>query len=89
VNVQLNRETHGGEDVAVYATGPMSFLFTGVNEQNYLAYAMAYALCVGDAEFKADCELFGRRARLVGSASSTVAESGVILFLLAWVIVLQ
>ena len=40
-------ETHGGEDVAVYARGPMSHLFHGVQEQNYIAHAMAYASCVG------------------------------------------
>jgi len=55
VNVPLRDETHGGEDVAVYAYGPMSHLFTGVNEQHYLAHAMAYASCVGDAAYKADC----------------------------------
>lgn len=29
------------------ARGPMSHLFQGVQEQNYLAHAMAYAACVG------------------------------------------
>uniref|UniRef100_A0A1I8N073 alkaline phosphatase n=1 Tax=Musca domestica TaxID=7370 RepID=A0A1I8N073_MUSDO len=40
-------ETHGGEDVAVYASGPWSHLFTGVYEQNAIPHMMAYALCVG------------------------------------------
>ncbi|XP_025087400.1 alkaline phosphatase, tissue-nonspecific isozyme-like [Pomacea canaliculata] len=40
-------ETHGAEDVAVYATGPMAFLIQGVKEQNYIAHVMAYAACVG------------------------------------------
>ena len=39
--------THGGEDVGIYATGPMSHLFHGVHEQNYIAHVMAYASCVG------------------------------------------
>lgn len=43
----LDSETHGGEDVAVLARGPMAHLFQGVNEQSYLAHAMAYASCVG------------------------------------------
>jgi alkaline phosphatase len=45
--VPLGSETHGGEDVAIYARGPMSHLFHGVQEQNYIAHAMAYASCVG------------------------------------------
>ncbi|KAI0239472.1 Alkaline phosphatase, tissue-nonspecific isozyme [Lamellibrachia satsuma] len=39
--------SHGGEDVAIYARGPMSHLFNGVHEQNYIAHAMEYASCVG------------------------------------------
>ena len=33
--------------MAIYATGPMSHLFHGVHEQNYIAHVMAYASCVG------------------------------------------
>jgi len=54
VNVPLDQETHGGEDVAIYASGPMSHLFHGVVEQNYVAHAMAYASCVGSN--KAHCD---------------------------------
>jgi alkaline phosphatase len=45
--VPIGSETHGGEDVAIYANGPMAHLFHGVQEQNYIAHAMAYASCVG------------------------------------------
>ncbi|CAL1531293.1 unnamed protein product, partial [Lymnaea stagnalis] len=45
--VHMESETHGGEDVAVYAIGPQSFLFSGVHENSYLPIAMAYASCVG------------------------------------------
>ncbi|KAG1652110.1 Alkaline phosphatase, tissue-nonspecific isozyme [Nymphon striatum] len=38
---------HGGQDVQAFAIGPMSHLFHGTQEQTYLAYAMAYASCVG------------------------------------------
>lgn len=46
--VPTTSSTHSGEDVAVLARGPMSHLFQGVQEQNYIAHAMAYAACVGE-----------------------------------------
>ena len=42
--VPLTLETHSGEDVAVYATGPGAHLFRGSREQNYLYHAMVRAL---------------------------------------------
>ena len=45
--VHLDSETHGGEDVPVYASGPMSHLFEGTFEQSYIAHAMAYSGCIG------------------------------------------
>ena len=45
--VPTDSETHGGEDVPIYAHGPMAHLFHGVHEQNYVAHVMAYASCVG------------------------------------------
>ncbi|XP_037124364.1 alkaline phosphatase, tissue-nonspecific isozyme [Syngnathus acus] len=45
--VPTDSATHSGEDVAVLARGPMAHLFHGVQEQNYIAHAMAYAACVG------------------------------------------
>ncbi|KAL4630743.1 intestinal-type alkaline phosphatase-like isoform X1 [Arapaima gigas] len=44
--VPLDSETHGGEDVAIYAKGPMAHLFHGVKEQNYVAHVLAYAACL-------------------------------------------
>ncbi|NWX89122.1 PPBI phosphatase, partial [Nothoprocta ornata] len=44
--VPLSSETHGGEDVAILAKGPMAHLFHGVQEQTYVAHAMAYAACI-------------------------------------------
>ncbi|TDG41248.1 hypothetical protein AWZ03_012332 [Drosophila navojoa] len=41
------RGVHSGEDVAVFALGPQSHLFSGVMEQNLLPHLMAYAACVG------------------------------------------
>ncbi|XP_005142354.3 intestinal-type alkaline phosphatase isoform X1 [Melopsittacus undulatus] len=44
--VPLKSESHGGEDVAILAKGPMAHLFHGVQEQTYVAHAMAYAACL-------------------------------------------
>jgi hypothetical protein len=38
--VPLGSETHGGEDVPVYATGPRRRAATGVQEQNLLFHVM-------------------------------------------------
>nr|XP_020469226.1 alkaline phosphatase, tissue-nonspecific isozyme isoform X1 [Monopterus albus]XP_020469301.1 alkaline phosphatase, tissue-nonspecific isozyme isoform X1 [Monopterus albus] len=45
--VPLSSETHGGEDVAVFAKGPLAHLFHGVHEQHYIPHVMAYAACIG------------------------------------------
>ncbi|MFT7287806.1 MAG: alkaline phosphatase [Halieaceae bacterium] len=41
--IPLNSETHGGEDVAVYAHGPGAAAAAGVNEQNLLFHVMLSA----------------------------------------------
>ena len=41
-------ETHGGDDVGVFAIGPWAHLFTGVYEQNLIPHMLAYASCLGD-----------------------------------------
>ncbi|XP_059587853.1 intestinal-type alkaline phosphatase [Alligator mississippiensis] len=52
--VPLDSETHGGEDVAILAKGPMAHLFHGVQEQTYVAHVMAYAACLDPYQ---DCGL--------------------------------
>lgn len=42
-----NSETHGGDDVGVYASGPFSHLFIGAYEQSNIPVAMAYAAKIG------------------------------------------
>jgi alkaline phosphatase len=42
--VPLSSETHAGEDVAIFASGPKAHLFHGVQEQNYIFHVMKEAL---------------------------------------------
>ena len=52
----MEDETHGGEDVAVYATGPGSSLFCGTFEQNYVGIVISYAGCIGPlVRYNAKC----------------------------------
>lgn len=53
--IKMGYETHGGDDVAIFARGPMSHLFQGVHEQHYIAHVMAFASCVGEYANEADC----------------------------------
>lgn len=46
--VPLSSETHGGDDVGVFASGPWAHLLSGVIEENVIPHVMAYASCVGD-----------------------------------------
>jgi hypothetical protein len=50
----LYSETHGGDDVIVFARGPWSHLYAGTFEQNYIPHAMAYASCVGNGHTMCD-----------------------------------
>ncbi|XP_075231437.1 alkaline phosphatase-like [Lycorma delicatula] len=41
--------THGGEDVPVYAKGPLATtLFSGTIDQSYIPHAIAYIACLGE-----------------------------------------
>ncbi|MEO8157681.1 MAG: alkaline phosphatase [Betaproteobacteria bacterium] len=44
----MESETHGGEDVAIYARGPQAHLIRGVMEQNVIYHVMAEALGMTD-----------------------------------------
>jgi alkaline phosphatase len=45
--IALPAETHGGEDVPIYAGGPGAAVFHGVQEQNFVYHAMAQAMGLG------------------------------------------
>lgn len=45
-------ETHGVEDVGVYADGPGAYLFHGVFEQQYVFHVMDHALCLSSSKQK-------------------------------------
>lgn len=45
--VPLNSETHGGDDVGVFASGPQAHLFTGAYEQNNIPLVMAKIAQIG------------------------------------------
>ena len=80
----MKQETHGGEDVAVYAHGPMAHLFTGVYEQNYIAHAMAYASCVGTN--KGHCTNGVRGSGTVLYVLSPVIYTFIMSFIIAYVL---
>lgn len=42
--VPLAAETHGAEDVQIFASGPQAHLFHGIQEQNFIFYVMKEAL---------------------------------------------
>nr|XP_022338383.1 alkaline phosphatase, tissue-nonspecific isozyme-like [Crassostrea virginica] len=73
--VPLSSETHAGEDIPIYATGPMSHLFVGTHEQNYIAHVLAYASCVGPYPGRCDSP------SVTGSAPSGSVISFFLLFL--------
>ena len=50
-------ETHGGDDVGIFAKGPFSHLFHSVHEQTYIAHVMAYSSCIGPHRNAKHCSI--------------------------------
>ena len=46
--VHLGSETHGGEDLGIYAIGPWAHLFQGTVEENYTFHVMNHASKIGE-----------------------------------------
>ena len=63
--VPLGSETHGGQDVAIYAGGPKAYLFDGTVEQNYVYHVINASLDLDrkvDTARRLDDDRRGRRA---------------------------
>ncbi|KAK3789095.1 hypothetical protein RRG08_029844 [Elysia crispata] len=56
--VGMQWETHAGEEVAIYAQGPMAHLIHTTHEQSYIAHVIMYASCYG--LYKDDCGMSKR-----------------------------
>ncbi|MGV6800460.1 MAG: alkaline phosphatase [bacterium] len=54
--VPMGSETHGGQDVTIYARGPRAWLFDGPVEQNYIFHVMEYALNLNARAQSAEAE---------------------------------
>ncbi|XP_060607812.1 alkaline phosphatase-like [Ruditapes philippinarum] len=70
--VPIPWDTHGGEDVAIYAQGPMAHLIHGVQEQNYIAHVMAYSACIG-AYKGPDCDYEARTADISSATRMSIS----------------
>ncbi|CAH0715321.1 unnamed protein product, partial [Brenthis ino] len=66
--VPLDQETHGGEDVAVFASGPWQHLFTSSYEQSVIPHMMAYAMCL-DTNKHENCKPKHHRTYWTSSSS--------------------
>eukprot|EP00090_Calanus_glacialis_P026917 TRINITY_DN42321_c0_g1_i1.p1 TRINITY_DN42321_c0_g1~~TRINITY_DN42321_c0_g1_i1.p1 ORF type:complete len:552 (-),score=154.93 TRINITY_DN42321_c0_g1_i1:143-1798(-) len=51
----VGSETHAGDDVGIWAAGPMAHLFHGVHEQSYIGHVMSYAACIGPQKGRERC----------------------------------
>ncbi|XP_053202603.1 alkaline phosphatase-like isoform X2 [Panonychus citri] len=65
-SINMSSAVHGGEDVALYSTGPMSHLFKGLHDQSYIAHVIAYSSCIGDYASTERC----KKPKLTSSSES-------------------
>jgi alkaline phosphatase len=79
--VPLLSETHGGDDIGVYASGPWSHLFAGSYEQNNLPLLMSYAMKIGEYS-----EVKGKNSSATNSVSKIVLLISVIFVLILVVV---
>ena len=83
--VPLESETHGGDDVGIWAIGPMAHLFHGLHEQSYIAHVASFAACIGPHRTKGDrCKNMHERSAVskVSISLSLIFPSFVLFFIL-------
>ncbi|KZC12519.1 Alkaline phosphatase 4 [Dufourea novaeangliae] len=73
----MKSETHGGEDVGVYAVGPYAHLFRGTFEQNYIAHVIAYAACFNNWPSHCD-DAYNRYFYELSNFGTTVTNSSLL-----------
>merc|ERR1719150_2603751 len=83
----LKSETHGGDDVGIWAAGPWSHLIHGVHEQSYIATVMSYAGCLGKHSTRPGCPK--RKLRSRSSATSNYLQQSALLLIVACNLILN
>ncbi|XP_072047534.1 alkaline phosphatase-like isoform X1 [Amphiura filiformis] len=73
--VPLQEETHGGDDVAIFANGPMAHLIYGTHEQNYIAHVVQYAACIGAYAEECDSDDRGAATIVPSMSAATILPS--------------
>ncbi|XP_046660963.1 alkaline phosphatase, tissue-nonspecific isozyme-like [Homalodisca vitripennis] len=66
--VNRDKETHGGEDVAVFARGPWAHLLTGNFEQNFIPHVMQFAARIAPTRKLTAASSCGTKQAPIGSA---------------------
>ena len=61
--VPLDSETHGGDDVGIWAAGPMAHLVHATHEQSYIGHVMSLAGCIGPHAASPRCLKGHRRVK--------------------------
>jgi len=80
--VNLTWETHGGDDVAVFASGPWAHLFVGNYEQNYIPHAISYAAQMGPGAELERKHVADSSSTKILVSSSLAAITALVMFLL-------
>ena len=69
---------HGGDDVNIFAVGPMAHLFSRTHDQTHIANVMAYSACIGPYKDES-----------ISRCTSKVASSGNFVILISFVFLLN